>query len=166
MRPVLSYKWKKILYWFELIALLLMVSDAFLFQVHDTGDSIDFFSSIETDRRINSHYSIYYLNTKAGLQIPLPEDGNYNIPDTCKLTINKGFFTKKPASVDIIEGTYHHHYLTSILNRTFGSLMITVTLALFILFVTLQWVLKKTLNEMLLFIILFFELFFIIEIWV
>ncbi|CAN5581355.1 hypothetical protein BH11BAC5_BH11BAC5_28870 [soil metagenome] len=163
MRPVLSYKWKKIIYWFELIALLVMVSDAFLLQVHDTGDSIDFFTS-ETDRSINSHYTIYYLNTKAGLKIPLPEDGNYNIPDTCKLTINKGFFTKKPASVDIIEGDYHHHYLTSILNRTFGSVMITVTLALFILFVSLLWILKNILNEILLFMILFFELFFIIEI--
>ncbi|MDN3659181.1 hypothetical protein QWZ08_26285 [Ferruginibacter paludis] len=148
-----------------MIALLLMVSDAFLFQVHDTGDSIDFFSS-EPDGGRSSHYTIYYLNTKAGLKIPLPEDGNYNIPDTCQLTINKGFFTTKPASVDIIEGTYHHHYLTSIVNRTFGSLMVTVTLALFILFVTLQWVLKHSLNEMLLFFILFFELFFIIEIWV
>lgn len=162
MRPVLSYKWKKIIYWFELIALLVMVSDAFLLQVHDTGDNIDSFSSeMEHDR--SSHYTIYYLNTKAGLKIPLPEDGNYNIPDTCKLTVNKGFFTKKPVSVDIMEGTYHHHYLTSILNRTFGSLMMTVTMALFILFVTLQWLLKKTLNDLLLFMILFYQLFFIIQ---
>lgn len=152
-------------YWFELIALLVMVSDAFLVQVHDTGDNIDFFTS-ERNGGTRSYYTIYYLITKAGLKIPLPEDGNYNIPDTCKLTINKGFFTKKPASVDIIEGDYHHHYLTSILNRTFGSVMITVTLALFILFVTLQWLLKNTFSEILLFMILFFELFFIIEIFV
>ena len=162
MRPVLSLTWKKIIYWFELIALLLMVSDAFLFWVPDTSDKIDHFSSERNGGR-SSHYTIYYLNTKAGLEIPLPEDGNYNISDTCKLTVNKGFFTKKPVSVDIIEGTYHHHYLTSIVNRTFGSVMITVTLALFILFVTLQWIIKKTLNEMLLFMILFYELFFIIQ---
>ena len=165
MRPVLSYKWKKIIYWFELIALLLMLSDAFLFQVHDTSDNIDFFTSEEHGSQ-RSRYTIYYLHTKAGLKIPLPEDGNYNIPDTCKLTINKGFLTKKPASVDIIEGTYHHHYLTSIVDRTFGSVMIIVTLALLVLYVSLQWIIKHTLNEILLFIILFYELFFIIQLLV
>lgn len=161
----LSYTWQKIIYWFVFIVFVLILSDVFLLQVHDTKDSIDNFTG-ETQYSGRHRWNIIYLNTKAGLKIPLPEEGNYNIADTCRLTVNKGFFTNKPVSVDIIEGTYHHHYLTSILDRTDGSVIITVSMILLLISTTLIWIIKKTIIEILLFMLLFVELFFVIEIWI
>ena len=163
IKSLLSYTWQKIIYWFVFIVLVLILSDVFLLQVHDTKDSIGNFTS-EGQYRLNYSWKIIYLNTKSGLKIPLPEDGNYNIADTCRLTVNKGFFTNKPVSLDIIEGTYHHHYLTSIMDRTDGSVIITVSMILLLISTTLLWIIKKTINEILLFMLLFVELFFVVEI--
>ena len=138
-----------------------MLSDAFLLQVKDTSDSIDNFSRGNNggDGPVN------FLHTKAGLTIPLPEDKNYYFTDTCTLIVNKGFFTRKPVSADIIEGVYHHHYVTSILDRTVGSDIVTMLTLLLFAFVTWQWIVRKTINEKLLLVILFFLVFFIMEIW-
>ncbi len=159
----LSYTWQKIIFCLVFIVFILLVSDAFFLQKYDTKDSIDNFT-VETEYSSHTNWNIFYLNTKSGLKIPLPEDGNYNISDTCRLTINKGFFTNKPVSLDIIEGTYHHHYVTSIMDRTVGSVIVTVSMILLVVSTTLLWIIKKTINEILLFMLLFVELFFVVEI--
>lgn len=138
------------MYFVSLSTFLVLIADTYVLVKKDDQDKIDHFSSFITKRGRNS-FETPVLHTKSGVSISLPENANVYLCDSCNLLIRRGIILGNPVSVRIGKEGEFTNFGTGLLNRTFGSRMLVLSIAILLVILSVQIFIQKNIKDLLIY---------------